>query len=488
MQGINRRFVIKVLGFTLSIESLFLFLSAGISFFHDENDSLPLTGAAGITLFVGILFLLSVGKDKIQIIGKRDSFLTVALSWLTFCIFGALPYYFAGDVNSVSDAFFESTSGLTTTGASIFTQIDHLSKGVLFWRCISQWLGGMGVIVFSLALLPLIGEGASQLFDAETTGITHDRFRPRVAAVAKRLWGIYIGLTGILAFLLYLGPMDLFDAVCHALSTISTGGYSTKQSSIAYWNSPYVDSVIIIFMIIGGINFSLLYFLFKGKIKKVLKNEELKWYLGIIVMATIVVSGFLIKDNLSNEGSPFSAIRESLFQVVSILSTTGFATGDYVAWGPFYWLIFLLLMTVCGCAGSTSGGMKTVRIVVLVKNIRNELSKLIHPNAVIPIRLNGTALSYELIQRTTAFVSLYIFLVFLSTLIFTLTGMGFEESLGAAFTAISNTGPGLGANGPAGSFADLSHFSKFYMSFLMIIGRLEIFTVLILFTPDFRKN
>lgn len=484
--GLNWRFILKVLGFTLSSESLFLFLSATVSFYYEDWDALAFLISGIISLLCGIALILSGTKEKVKTVGKRESFLTVSLVWLFFSIFGAFPYYISGAIPNWTDAFFESVSGLTTTGATILTNIDDIPRGLLFWRSLSQWLGGMGVIVFSLALLPLIGDGAAQLFDAETTGITHDKFRPRVTAVAKRLWGIYTGLTILLFFLLYAGPMDFFDSLCHAFTTISTGGYSTKQASIAHWNSTYTDCVIIIFMLIGGINFSLFYFLFKRNFKKVTQNEELKWYLLIVLIATIIITLALVKDNIFD--GHFESLRTALFQVASIITTTGFATGDFVQWGPFYWIIFLLLMTICGCAGSTSGGLKTIRLVVLCKNTWNEFGKLIHPKAVIPVRMNGSVLSFDVVQRTMAFTALYVILILLSSLLFSMTGMKFEEAFGAAITAISNTGPGLGSNGPSGSFANISPFAKWYMSFLMLIGRLEIFTVLILFTPGFWKR
>lgn len=484
---LNWYFVTRVLGFVLSLEALFIFLSAAISFYYKDWDVPYILISGGITLLFGIIFILLGPKNKAnKNIGKREGFLTVTLSWLLFSIFGTIPYYISGAIPSITDAFFETMSGITTTGSSILTNVEALPKGLLLWRSITQWLGGMGMIVFSLALLPLLGGGAVQLFDAETTGITHEKFRPRVGQVAKRLWIIYSLLTFILFLLLYIGPMDFFDAICHSLVTLSTGGYSTKQNSIAFWNSSYVDYTIVLFMIIGSINFSLIYFLFTGNVKKVWKDEELRWYLIIILSATLLVTIYLVKD-LHISGHVIS-FRTALFQVVSIISTTGFATGDYVSWGPFYWIIFLMLMLVCGCASSTSGGLKIVRLVVLIKNTLNEFRKLLHPRAIVPVRLNGTVLSSDMVQKVIAFVFLYIVLILISGLFFTLTGMNFEEALGASVTSISNTGPGLGKTGPTGCFADIPDISKWYMAFLMLIGRLEIFTVLTLFTPGFWKK
>ncbi len=485
-QLLNVHFIFRVLGFILCLESIFLFISACVSFIYKDSGGDDLLIAAGSALTFGVPFILLGPKQKAKNIGKREGFLTVSLSWLIFSLFGMIPFYISGAIPSITDAFFETMSGLTTTGSSILTQVESLPKGLLFWRSLLQWLGGMGMIVFSLALLPLLGGGAIHLYDAETTGITHDKFRPRVGQIAKRLWGIYLGLTLVLLFLLYIGPMDFFDSLCHALSTMSTGGYSTKQESVGYWDSAYIDYVISAFMIIGSINFSLIYFFVKGDFRRVFKDEELRWYLIIIACATLIVSLYLIKD--MHEQNYTLSFRSSLFQVVSIISTTGFATADYVVWGPFYWIIFILLMVVCGCASSTSGGMKMIRLVVLAKNTSNELKKQLHPRAIIPVRINGTALSPEVVQRVMSFVFLYISIIFISWLFFTATGMDFNESLGASVTAISNAGPGLGSVGPYGCFAEIPDISKWYMSFLMMIGRLELFTVLTLLTPGFWKK
>ena len=485
--GLNRKFVFRVSGLVLVLESVFIFISTGISIYFKENP-LPFILSGIITSVCGFSIALPTGiRTKITFIGKKESFISVTLSWLLFALFGSLPFLLNGGVHSFPNAFFESASGITTTGASILNDVEALPKGLLFWRSLMQWLGGMGIIVFSLALLPLLGGEAAQMFDAEFTGLTHDRFRPRVAQMAKRLWGIYLLLTAVLIILLHLGHMGTFDAVCHAFSTVSTGGFSTKQLSIAYWNSGYIETVLSLFMIIGAINFSLLYFFFKGKFKRFFSDEELRWFLGIIVVTTLIVTGGLIirhgMDMRLND-----AFRVAVFQVISVFTTTGFCTGDYIQWGSFFWIVFLFLMVICGCSGSTSGGLKTVRALILAKNTFSEFGRLLHPRAVIPIRLNGRALSFEFVQRLLAFAFLYILIILFSWGVFVLAGMPFVEALGAAVTAIGNVGPGFGENGPTGSFADISAFAKIYMALLMIVGRLEIFTVLILFTSGFWKK
>jgi trk system potassium uptake protein TrkH len=483
---LNWKFIFKVGGFTLVIESIFMFISAGVSaFFEESTFFFVLSGC--ITFFTGLIIAFSAGiKKRVIFVGKRESFTSVTLAWLLFAVFGALPFYVSGYIPSFSDAIFESTSGITTTGASVLTDVEALPKGLLFWRCLLQWLGGLGIIAFSLALIPLLGGEAAQLFDAEASGLTHDKFRPRVTEMAKRLWTIYLSLTVVLTALLYLGQMDIFDSICHAFSTISTGGFSTKQNSIAYWNSGYIEFIIILFMLIGAINFSLLYFLFKGKFKKFFKDEELRWFLSIVLFGIVLITFSLSIDKLTYNF--FESFRLSCFQVVSIITSTGFSTGDFVEWGPFYWIIFILFMVICGCAGSTSGGLKTVRAVVLIKSTLSEFGKLIHPRAIIPIRLNGHALSFGVVQRLLAFAFLYILIVFFSWGALILSGMSFIEALGASISAISNIGPGFGTLGPSGSYAEIPVFAKWYMSFLMIVGRLEIFTVLVLFTPTFWKK
>jgi trk system potassium uptake protein TrkH len=484
--NINWKFVLKIVGLIITLESLFMFLSAAVSAYFRERDISAILWSASITFVCGLsILLLTDFRKKVRIFGKKESYLSVTLSWILFAFFGALPFYIGNIVPSFTDAFFESASGITTTGASVLTDIDNVPRGILFWRSLTQWLGGMGIIVFSLALLPLLGGEAAQLFDAESTGLTHDKFQPRVAQMAKRLWGIYLLITFLAIFLLWLGPMGLYDAVCHGITTVSTGGFSTKQSSILYWNSSYTEMVTILFMIVGAINFPLLYFLLNGKFRKFFKDEELRWFLSIIVVTTLVVCVGLTVNN----GHDFLlSFRHSCFQVVSIITTTGFSTWNFAVWGPFYQIVFLLLMIVCGCAGSTSGGLKIVRAVVLVKNTVSEFDRLIHPRAIIPVRLNGMALSFGVVQRLLAFAFLYACIILASWGILTLSGIPFIDALGATTSAIGNVGPGLGEFDPYGSYEGMSLFAKWYLSFLMIIGRLEIFTVLILFSPGFWKK
>lgn len=484
---LNWRFVFRVGGFILLLESLFMFLSLIVARYFQGTDAAALLQSGVITLATGLLLLLPTDiRTPIRLIGKREGYITVSVSWLLFALFGALPFFLSGEIPSFTNAFFESASGITTTGATVLTDIESMSKGLLFWRSLLQWLGGMGIVVFSLALMPLLGGEAAQLFDAEASGVLPDKFRPRFSQVAKRLWAIYMGLTILLFLLLLLGPMDWFDSICHSFTTISTGGYSTRQQSIAFWDSSYIEILLMVFMVIGAINFSLLYFLFKGNFRKFFKDEELRWYLGIIISAGVLITLALSWDHYY-DFLP-ETIRHAFFQVISAFTTTGFFSDDYVLWGPFYWIVILLLMIICGCAGSTSGGLKTVRAVILIKNTFAEFNRLIHPRAVIPVRLNDRALSFGVVQRLLAFAFLYIIIIFFSWGILTLCGIPVMDALCGAITSLSNIGYGLGETGPSGSFMNISSFAKWYMSLLMIVGRLEIFTVLILFTPGFWKR
>jgi trk system potassium uptake protein TrkH len=479
------RFIFRICGLGLAVESLFIFISAGVAFAFDESPA-PLVYSALIILSAGLITGIPAGNQKNAIIGKRESFITVTLVWLLFAAFGTLPFIFSGTVTSFPDAFFEASSGITTTGATILTDIDSVPKGLLFWRSLMQWLGGLGIVVFSLAIFPLVGGEAAQLFDAESSGLTHDKFRPRVTQMAKRLWLTYIVFTVVLVAILYGFDMNIFDAVCHAMTTISTGGFSTRQVSISYWNSIYIEIIICVFMMLGAINFSLYYFLFKGRFRVFFKDEELRWFLGIIFFGGLLVGASLCFN--TNDETSINPFRNAWFQVISIFTTTGFSTGNFVKWGQVYWIIFIFFMLICGCAGSTSGGLKTVRAVVMAKNTFGQFRQLIHPRAIIPVRLNGKALSFEVVQRLMAFAFLYILIIFVSWLVLSISGMTLMEALGSAISCIGNVGPAIGVHGQTETFADAPLFAKWYLSFLMIVGRVEIFTALILFTPAFWKE
>ena len=483
---LNYRFVLKTLGFLLIIESICLMTASLISFYLGEECGNAIVISAAITFGAGLLLNILGTEEVEEGVGKRESFLVVALSWTVMSAFGMLPYYLSGEIGNISDAYFETMSGFSSTGATIVQNIDGMSKGLLFWRSLTQWVGGIGIIVFALVLLPMVGGNASILYEAEATGIVRMKFRPRIGQMAKRLYLSYLVLTLILILLLWLGPMNLFDSVCHALTTISTGGFSTKQVSIAYWDSAYVEYVLSFFMFIGGVNFALIYYLFQGVGSKMAKDEEFRWYFVICIIFIVVIAlGIFSSGTIGNIEEAF---RTSLFQVVSVITTTCFFTADYTSWGAFYTIAFSLLMLFCACGGSTSGGMKIVRLIVLSKNAINEFKRQVHPNAILPVRFNGNVISTDIVTKILAFLFLYLGIIVLSSLVFSFTGMGFEESVGTSISCMSNTGLAFDEHGLSGGYANIPIFSKWYMCFLMLTGRLEIFTVLSLFMPAFWKK
>lgn len=481
----NIRFVIKVLGMMFILESLFMSSAMLVSLYYGGDDFYPLLISCGIMLLTGFCFFLAGRNAKDVGNGRREGMLIVTLTWLLLSFLGMLPYYLGGYVNTLADAYFETISGFTTTGASIMTDIEALPEGILFWRSLTQWQGGIGVIVFTVALLPIFGVGASQMFEAETTGITHERFLPRVTQVAKRIWGVYLLLTVCVFLFLLAGPMNAFDAVNHALTLIATGGYSTKNASLAHWNSAYVEYVSIVSMFIGALNMTLVYFCFKGQFKKLFKDEEFRWFAGFIVITTAVIAGWISYNNFA-EGE--DAIRSAAFQVVTLISGSGFATVNFIEWGPFIWIIALILMLISGCAGSTSGGLKMSRFVVLAKNLSNTFKKQTHPQAIIPVRMNGKAISGDVVHRILAFAFAYLGLIVVSCLFLSFLGLGFEEAVGAAVSSMGNVGPALGDLGPVSNYAAIPEAAKWYLGFLMMVGRLEIFTVLTIFIPGFWKQ
>lgn len=480
---INFKVIFNILGLLLLIEGISMFLPFGVSVYFDEGDILALGITAIINIGVGALAYLLTRRSN-KSIGKREGFIIVSLVWVVFSIFGALPFVISGYIPSYTNAFFETISGFTTTGASILNDVEALPHGLLFWRSMTQWLGGMGIIVLSLAILPIFRIGGMQLFVAEVPGPTPDKFHPRVKETAKRLWGIYVLFTLTEIVLLYFGGVSLFDSACHGFTTMATGGYSTKQASIAEF-SPYVQYVITVFMFLAGTNFALSYYGLHFKFNKVLKNEEFRFYSFFIIGFTIIIALFLwYGNNFAIEES----FRHAVFQVVSITTTTGYVTTDYLQWIPFLWIIIFMLMFLGGSAGSTGGSIKIVRIALLIKNSGLELKRLVHPNAVVPIRLNKRSIDPQIITNILAFVITYLTITVISTIIMSAMGYDLSSSLGAVAASLGNIGPGIGAVGPVENYAHIPVFGKWFLSFLMLLGRLELFTVLILFSPTFWKR
>ena len=476
-----------------------MFIAIPLSLYHKEEAYSGILLAGIITIFLGGL-LYFFNKPKNTNIQKKEGYLIVTLGWLTLSLTGMLPYIFSGAIPSITNAFFETLSGYSTTGSTILTDIESMPKGILFWRSATHWIGGMGIIVLTIAILPLLGIGGMQLFMAEAPGPSADKLHPRITDTAKRLWLIYVILTFAEFFLLKFAGMSWFDAINHAMATVSTGGFSTKNTSLAYWNHlPLVQYIVILFMVVAGTNFILTYFALKGKVRKVIQSEEFRYYIFGILGITIIVSSIILffKDpNLESSiyhprifGETESAIRHALFQVTSIITTTGFITADFTTWSFFITGIFFALFFVGGSAGSTSGGIKIVRHIVMLKNSFLEFKKTLHPNAIIPVRYDGKAVSQTIVFNILSFFVIYMLIFVIASVILTLLGLDFVSALGAAASSLGNIGPAIGSVSPVNNFAHLSTGAKWFCSLLMLIGRLELFTVLILFTPFFwRKN
>ncbi len=451
-------------------------------YYHEPVSALVLSFL--ITSVAGFVIWLFTRKSKATF-GRREGYLIVSMGWVLFSLFGSLPFLLSNAIPDVTNAFFETISGFTTTGASILNDIEALPKCILFWRSMTQWLGGMGIIVMSLAILPILGIGGMQLFFAEVPGPTKDKIHPRIKETAKRLWGIYIIFTMVEAFMLFMGGMSVFDAVCHSFTTMATGGYSTKQASIAYYSSPYIQYVITVFMLLAGTNFTLSYFALHFRFGKVFKNEEFRYYLGIIFIFTVIVAFTLYRTEQITVEKSF---RDALFQVVSIVTTTGFATADYLNWVPFLGIVIFMCMFIGGSAGSTGGGIKVVRVLLFFKNSYLEMKRILHPNALVPVRLNEKPVSPAIVSNIIAFVSFYILLFIISFFILGALGSNLETSAGAVAATLGNIGPGIGKVGPVLNYFHFSVASKWFLSALMLIGRLELFTVLIVLTPAFWKK
>ena len=481
---INSKMIFRILGFLLLIETVMLLCCGGVSLFYKENDLQSFLVSSAITTSIGIL-LLAIGKDAVKSLNRRDGYVIVSVAWVTFSLFGMLPYYIGGYIPSVTDAFFETMSGFSSTGATILNNIESMPHGILFWRAMTQWIGGLGIVFFTIAVLPIFGVGGIQVFAAEASGPTHDKVHPRIGITAKWIWGIYAGMTGTLIVLLVFGGMSVFDSICHAFTTTSTGGFSTKQASIEYYHSPYIDYVISIFMFLSGINFTLLLLMFNGKIKKFIHDAELKFYFWCVSFFTIFIAVWLHQTSSMEIEEAF---RKSLFQVISLQTSTGFATADYMLWPSILWGCLVIVMIIGACAGITTGGIKCIRMVILFQVVKNEFKHILHPNAVLPVRVNKQVISPSIQSTVLAFTFLYAVIAIISILIMMGLGVGFLESIGTVISSMGNMGPGLGTCGPAFSWSELPDAAKWLLSFLMLLGRLELFTVLLLFTSDFWKK
>lgn len=473
--------VLNILGKLLLLLSLFLLTPIPFSYYYGDGmvTAFLVSSVLGALLGGGLVCSFFPEQD----LGYRDGFAVVVFSWLGLAFLGALPFYFSGAMTSFIDCVFESMSGFTTTGSTILVQVEILPKSLLFWRSLTHWLGGMGIIVLTLAILPLLGIGGMQLFQAEMPGPTKDRLAPRIQDTARILWSVYVLFTAVEIFLLMLGGLTFFDAVCHAFATLATGGFSTHSSSVGFFNSAYVESVVIFFMFMAGVNFSLHYQGLRGRLSSYWQNEEFRFYVFLTAFSIfIIVCANLI---YSTYGSFGETLRTAFFQVTSIITTTGFGTADFDQWPPVCKILLVSLMFVGGCAGSTGGGIKHVRLLLFFKYARLQLRNLVHPQAVGTIKLGKVKVPREVLISILGFFALYVAFFFLATLMVTALGVDIVTGSTAVVATLNNIGPGLNLVGPAQNFASLPPLAKVVLTFCMLAGRLELYTVAVLLTPDY---
>ncbi|MEN0002670.1 MAG: potassium transporter TrkG [Bacteroidota bacterium] len=480
---VDLRPVLRVIGVLLLLIGGLMLTGIPFSLLYKSGDALPLLSSGLIGIVIGGALWYGVPRGKN--IKKREGYLIVGMGWLAMVSFGMLPYLLSGVIPNVTDAFFETVSGMTTTGASILNDIEAVPKGILYWRSLTQWIGGMGIIVLTVAIFPLLGIGGIELFVAEAPGPTSDKLHPRIQETAKRLWFIYVGLTAVLIVVLYLCGMSGYDAINHGLTTMATGGFSTKNASMAYFSSPLIQYVIIFFMFLAGTNYTVIYFGLKGRFKQVWKSEEFRAYLGLVVFLSITLGlGVYTAIELPFE----QAFRDSCFQIVSLITTTGFVSADYTSWSDGLTMIFFILLFLGACAGSTSGGIKLIRHLVFFKNSLLEFKRILHPRAIIPLKINGTVVRGRVITHIIIFLLLYLILFVIGVVVVSFMGLDFATAIGAVATSLGNVGPGIGKVGPVDNFAWLSGEIKWFLSFLMLLGRLELFTILVLFSPYFWRS
>ena len=494
---LNFKIIVHFLGLLILCNGGFMLLSSIISAVYKDGFTSKLILSGIIVVLFGVITML-VTKNHRKEMNKREGYIVVTLGWIIMALSGTIPYVMTGVIPSFTSAFFETMSGYTTTGATILNDIEIVPKGVLFWRSTTHWIGGMGIIVLAIAILPLLGIGGMQLFAAEAPGPSADKLHPRITDTAKRLWLIYFGYTVAETILLKVAGMYFFDGINHSMATLSTGGFSTKNASLAYWNhKPIIQYIIILFMFLAGTNFVLSYFAFKGKVQKIIRDEEFKMYFKFIALFTIiaaVVIYFRADLSLSTIDHPMvwgraeSSIRHALFQVLTVVTTTGFITADYTLWTPFLLVMFFGLMFLGGSAGSTSGGVKIMRHLILIKNGFLEFKRALHPSAVLPVRYNSKLISGDIVFNILGFFILYMLSFIIGAVVFSMFQLDFESSIGLSASSLGNIGPALGNFGPVNNYSALPPLAQWWSSFLLLIGRLELFTVLILFSPFFWRN
>ena len=477
--------IFRIIGILLFIEAAFLLGSIGVSLFYGEDTVKPLLYSFGIITLLAFS-LVTFCKGGERSISRKDGYVVVTMCWVVFSLFGTLPYILTGSIPDFTDAFFETMSGFTTTGATILENIEALPKSILFWRMMTHWVGGLGIVFFTVAVFPMFGLNDINLFSAESVGPIRSKLHPRISVTARWILTIYIALTIACAFSLHFAGMGWFDAICHSMSTIATGGFSTKQASIAAFNSPLIEYVVTFFMFVSGVNLSLLYLaIFKVRPMTLLRDTEFRTYISVVVVFSLVIAVGLF---FTSELPAADAFRASLFQVVSLQTTTGFATVNYAVWKPLLWLLLCALMFIGACSGSTSGAMKCARISILFKVMWNEFKRIVHPNAVIPVRMTGRIIPSAVQSAILAYTVIYIFMLVAGLFVNMAFGVDFLDAFSLSVASVGNVGPALGNYGPMDSFALLPSVVKWFCAFQMLVGRLEFFAVLLLLTPVFWKR
>jgi len=482
----NLKIVYKIIGQLLFMEALMMALCAGLSLYCAEDDVLAFVVTIAVTIAASYI-LRYLGREADNSMGRRDAYLVVTLTWVAFSIFGALPYLISGYINNSTDAFFETMSGFTTTGCSIIDDVERLPHGLLMWRTMTQWIGGLGIVFFTIAIIPSLVGGNVKVFSAEATGPIRAKMHPRLSTTAKWIWSIYIGLTCSCAACYYLAGMGLFDCLNYAMTTTATGGFSTHNASTGYFHNPYIDYTAITFMFLSGTSFTLLYTtLFKGRIRQFLKNSEFRFYVVVVVVATAAIVSILVNNNGYKLAD---AIRMGLFQVMSFITTTGIFNDDAAQWHHITWVILSICMFLGACSGSTSGGFKCIRAVMVLTILKNEIRRILHPRAVLPVKVNDNNIPYSSQVTLLAFLTAYMLLCLFTYFCMIIVGVDSTNSITISISCASNVGPTLGLEiGPTMSWSVLPAITKWLLSGLMLMGRLEIFSVLVLFSPSFWKD
>jgi trk system potassium uptake protein TrkH len=476
--------VLRIEGFMLLMEGFFMLLTLPVTYLYRGLYVFSMPFSALITLLTGVILIIATRQHKNEKTTSRDGVFIVCISWLVLSLFGAMPYLLSKSVPNFTDGFFEALSGFTTTGATIFTHIESVPKDILFWRSMTQWIGGLAIIVFSIAILPYLSMSGMQLFISEMNGITYDKLHPRIMHTVWRIWGIYLFFTLLESLLLDLGDMDLYDALCHSMTTISSGGFSTRTANMGAFSN-YSQVVVCIFMVLSGCNFSLLLLSLSWKSFTILRNQEFRTFLLYVLAAGTAIALVLVFAVHHSLGTSF---REAFFSVISTMTTTGFFVSDYMAWPSFLWVTLFLLMFIGACSGSTSGGVKMFRHLIFVKNSVLELKRIIHPNAVLPVKVNGKAISTSGVYKNTTFIIIYFLIFIVGGIILLFTGSDFNTALGASVASLGNIGTGIGNVGPEGSYVGFPIFNKWLLMLMMLLGRVELFTMITLFSRGFWKN